>query len=161
MLVSIPYFVAFVLCMSFARVSDRLLSPASVRSGGRRYFVVVMMLFALLILGASSIHTSAPLLMLFTLILAGIITSSSLNLTMVNDLSENPRNVPRLMSLVVFGSNFCGLISPIVTGYVVSATGGFTWAFRIASALLIVGALLSLTMSRGRIAAQRSTCLMA
>jgi len=73
---------------------------------------------------------------------------------MVNDLTENPRDAPRVMSCVVFGGNSCGLIAPIVTGYVVQATGGFDWAFRIASALLVVGMVLSLTLSRGRIAAQ-------
>jgi ACS family glucarate transporter-like MFS transporter len=97
---------------------------------------------------------AVPLLAVMTVVLTASNTASAFNLTMVNDLAENPRDAARVMSLVVFGGNSCGLLAPIVTGYVVSATGGFEWAFRIAAALLVGGALISITLSRGRINAE-------
>jgi MFS family permease len=151
---SIPYFLTVVLGMAIARVSDRLLHPTSVRHGGRRFFVVAMMLIGLLVMAAPAIQNTTLLLAVITLVVTASSTASAFNLTMVNDLAENPRDAPRVMSLVVFGGNSCGLIAPIITGYIVAATGGFDWAFRIASILLVVGAVLSLTMSRGRITAQ-------
>ena len=151
---AIPYMLSVFLGFAIAWVSDRLLRPASVRSGGRRYFVVAMMAMGLLVLTAPSITNTALLLSVITLVVTACNTASAFNLTMVNDLSENPRDASRVMSLVVFGGNICGLIAPIVTGYVVQATGGFTWAFRVAAGLLVVGAVISLALSRGRISAQ-------
>lgn len=151
---SIPYLLTVVLGMLIAWASDRVLPPAAVRTGGRRYFVVGMMLAGLLVLAAPLVHQPAALLAVITVVLTAANTASAFNLTMVNDLAENPRDAARVMSLVVFGGNSCGLIAPIVTGYVIQATGGFDWAFRIVAGLLVVGALLSLTLSRGRISAQ-------
>jgi ACS family glucarate transporter-like MFS transporter len=156
LLTSIPYLLTIVLGMGIARISDRFLPPASVRAGGRRYFVVAMMALGLLVLAAPLVHDTAALLGVITLVITGSNTASAFNLTMVNDLAENPRDASRVMSLVVFGGNACGLIAPIVTGYVIQATGGFDWAFRIAATLLVVGAALSLTLSRGRISAQHA-----
>jgi MFS family permease len=151
---AIPYGLTIVLGLLIAWLSDRLLRPASVRSGGRRYFVVAMMLMGLTVLAAPLVHDTVLLLAVMTVVLTASNTASAFNLTMVNDLSENPRDAARVMSLVVFGGNACGLLAPIVTGYVVSATGGFEWAFRIAAGLLVIGIVLSLALSRGRIAAE-------
>jgi MFS family permease len=153
---SIPYVGTLVLGLLIARFSDKLLTPVSVRSGGRRYFVVGMMLVGLLMLSASMITNTWLLLAVITAVVTASNTASAFNLTMVNDLTENPRDAPRVMSCVVFGGNSCGLIAPIVTGYVVQATGGFDWAFRIASGLLVIGMVISLTLSRGRITAQHT-----
>ena len=38
------------------------------------------------------------------------------------------------------------IIAPIITGDVVAGTGGYSWAFRIAAALLVCGALATLLM---------------
>jgi ACS family glucarate transporter-like MFS transporter len=151
---AIPYGLTIVFGMLIAWLSDRLLRPAAVRNGGRRYFVVAMMIMGLPILTAPMIQDASLLLAVMTVVLTACNTASAFNLTMVNDLSENPRDAARVMSLVVFGGNVCGLLAPIVTGYVVSATGGFEWAFRIAAGLLLIGAVLSIAMSRGRITAQ-------
>jgi MFS family permease len=151
---SIPYLLTLVLGFWIARVSDRLLPPAMVRTGGRRFFVIAMMMVGLLVLVAPLIHNTILLLAVITLVVTASNTASGINLTMVNDLTENPRDASRVMSLAVFGGNSCGLIAPIVTGYIVQATGGYEWAFRVAATLLVVGALISLTLSRGRIRAQ-------
>jgi len=153
---AIPYTLTILLGMIIAWSSDHLLPPASVRAGGRRFFVVAMMVMGLTILVVPLAHDTVLLLALMTIVLTASNTASAFNLTMVNDLTENPRDASRVMSLVVFGGNACGLLAPIVTGYVVSATGGFDWAFRIAAALLVVGAILSIALSRGRVAAEHT-----
>jgi ACS family glucarate transporter-like MFS transporter len=153
---SIPYLLTVVLGFLIARMSDRLLTPRSVRAGGRRFFVVGTMLAGLPVLVAPSIHNTTLLLAVITIVVTAANTASAFNLTMVNDLAENPRDASRVMSLVVFGGNSCGLIAPIVTGYVIAATGGYDWAFRIACLLLVVGATLSLSLSRGRVTAEHA-----
>jgi ACS family glucarate transporter-like MFS transporter len=151
---AIPYMLTLILGFFIARLSDRLLPPASVRTGGRRFFVIAMMMLGLLVLVAPMVHDTVLLLVVITLVVTASNTASGINLTMVNDLTENPRDASRVMSLAVFGGNACGLIAPIVTGYIIQATGGYEWAFRVAAALLVVGAIISLTLSRGRISAQ-------
>lgn len=151
---AVPYALTIVLGTGIAWISDRMLRPESVRAGGRRYFVVAMMILGLVVLAAPSVHGALPLLAVMALVLTAANTASAFNLTMVNDLAENPRDASRIMSLVVFGGNICGLLAPIVTGYVVSETGGFTWAFRIAAMLLLGGSVMSLTLARGRISAE-------
>ena len=65
-----------------------------------------------------------------------------------SDLLRNPRDVSRVIAITAFGGNLFGLVAPIITGYVVSGTGGYTWAFRIAAALLLCGCVATLTMTR-------------
>jgi MFS family permease len=153
---AIPYAVTVVLGTFIAWISDRVLKPDALRVGGRRFFVVALMILGLLILVLPSVRDATSLMILMSLVLTASNTASGVNLTMVNDLSENPRDAARVMSLAVFGGNVCGLLAPIVTGYVVNATGGFEWAFRIAAMLLIGGAVISITMSRGRVTAQHT-----
>jgi dipeptide/tripeptide permease len=52
------------------------------------------------------------------------------------------------MAFVVTGANLFGMVAPIATGYVIASTGSFDWAFGIAGALLVTGALITLTMTR-------------
>jgi ACS family glucarate transporter-like MFS transporter len=151
---AIPYGLSIILGLLIAWLSDRVLSPTAVRSGGRRYFVVAMMIMGMTVLAAPMAHDAVTLLVVMTVVLTATNTASGFNLTMVNDVAENPRDAARIMSLAVFGGNICGLLAPIVTGYVVSATGGFDWAFRIAAFLLVIGALVSILLSRGRVTAE-------
>jgi dipeptide/tripeptide permease len=55
---------------------------------------------------------------------------------------------------VVVGGNIFGMIAPIATGYVIDSTGSYDYAFVIAGALLVIGAVVVLTMTRRPIAAE-------
>jgi ACS family glucarate transporter-like MFS transporter len=46
------------------------------------------------------------------------------------------------------GGNLFGMLAPVVTGYVIQASGGYNAAFVIAGSLLLVGAVIALTMTR-------------
>ena len=46
------------------------------------------------------------------------------------------------------GGNVFGMLAPVVTGYVISATGSYNWAFGIAGGLHVTGALVILSMTR-------------
>lgn len=154
---SIAYVATLIIGLLAAHFSDKLLGPKAVRSGGRRYFVIGGLLFAVLVLAAPHIQSAVALLALISLILAGQNTASSLNLALLNDLTDNPRDASRVMSLAVLGGNLCGAAAPIVTGYVIQATGGYSWAFTIAASLLVVAIVLTFALSHGRIKAQHAT----
>ncbi len=50
-------------------------------------------------------------------------------------------SVGTLTGLLTFGNNSMAIVAPIVTGYIVQATGSFMYAFLVAAALLVVGIL--------------------
>ena len=56
------------------------------------------------------------------------------------------RGAPSLSS--VLGGNVFGLLAPIVTGYIVEASGSFSSAFIAAGALALVGMTVTLLLSR-------------
>jgi ACS family glucarate transporter-like MFS transporter len=147
---AIPYVCALGLSVLVARGSDWVLArkPGAVRAGGRRNFVVAMMMVALVVVSAPFISTTWQLLVVLTLVVTGATGAASLNLTLNTDLMHNPRDVGMTWSIAVFGGNGFGILSPIITGYIVAATGGFTGAFIVAACLLVFGATVSLVMTR-------------
>jgi nitrate/nitrite transporter NarK len=58
------------------------------------------------------------------------------------------KSIGTAVGWIQLGGNIFGLAAPIVTGYIVAATGSFTSAFLLAGALLIIGAVVTLTMTR-------------
>ena len=155
-LTAIPYLVTMILSLIIARCSDRLLSAESIRSGQRRVFIAAMALLSTAILLAPFAGELWQLLVVLTIVLTGSTTGAGLNFTLASDLLRNPRDVSRVIAITAFGGNFFGLIAPIITGYVVAGTGGYTWAFRIAAALLVCGALVTLLMTRKPIEPQNA-----
>jgi MFS family permease len=147
-LTAVPYLVTVVLGVAIARLSDRVLNSKDIRSGRRRNFIAAMAILAMLILLAPLVDGLAELLLVLTLVLTGSTTGAGLNFTLASDLLRNPRDVSRVVAITALGGNLFGLIAPIITGYVVAGTGGYTWAFRIAAALLFCGCLATLGMTR-------------
>ncbi|MFC7399006.1 MFS transporter [Chelatococcus sp. GCM10030263] len=147
-LTAIPYLVTMIFGLVIARLSDRMLSSAEIQAGRRRNFIAAMAALSLLILLAPVVSGLWQLLVVLTLVLTGSTTGAGLNFTLASDLLRNPRDVSRVIAITAFGGNLFGLIAPIITGYVVSGTGGYTWAFRIAAALLLCGLVATLVMTR-------------
>jgi MFS family permease len=137
-----------VLSVVIAWSSDKALSSERIRSGARRYFIAAMAVLSLLILLAPAVTDLKELLFVLTLVLTGSTTGAGLNFTLASDLLRNPADVSRVIAITALGGNLFGLIAPIITGYIVAGTGGYTWAFVVAAGLLLVGAIATLTMTR-------------
>jgi ACS family glucarate transporter-like MFS transporter len=93
-------------------------------------------------------NDTTTILALFALSLSGINAAISLNLSLVTDLVHRARDIGKAIGLCILAGNLCGLIAPIVTGYVVSGLGSYDWALWIAGILLVIGALALATMTR-------------
>ncbi|HVY08091.1 MAG TPA: MFS transporter [Burkholderiales bacterium] len=148
MFTAAPYAGAAVLGILLGRLSDRLLTADAVGTGRRRTMGIVMMLSSSVILFTPFVEEIWLLLALFTISLTGMATAISLNFSLVNDLLRSPEDCGKAMSILVVGGNIFGISAPIVTGYVIQATGSFNWAFGIAGLLLVAGATLLFTMTR-------------
>lgn len=70
----------------------------------------------------------------------------------VSDLLRLPADAGRAFTFLLLGGNSFGLLAPIVTGYLVAATGNFNSAFRLAGVLALIGATVTLFLARGPIA---------
>lgn len=146
---AIPYAVAVVLCIGIGKLSDQYLKKGSgAASGKRRNVIALTMLIASCILLIPFAEGITQLVVIFSLTLAGIASTTSLNFTLLNDMLPSSGDVGRAMAFVVVGGNVFGMLAPVVTGYVISATGSYNWAFGIAGGLLVTGALVILSMTR-------------
>ena len=145
---AMPYAVSVVLCILAGRLSDIYLKKSGVGTGRRRNAVALAMLTGAIILVVPFTTSIYALLAVFSITLTGIASTTSLNFALLNDLMPSSRDVGKAMAFVVVGGNIFGMIAPIATGYVIDATGSYDWAFGIAGLLLLLGAVISLTMTR-------------
>jgi hypothetical protein len=74
---------------------------------------------------------------------------------LLSDLLDSPADIGVATAALIFGGNVSGILAPIVTGYVIAATGNYNWAFAIAGVLLVVGCASCLFLARGVIGSRR------
>jgi ACS family glucarate transporter-like MFS transporter len=130
-------------------VGDRLLTAEAVRGGKRRYLVALSLLFTAAGLLIPFVQSLAAVIALITIAVSAAHVGPAANGALVGDLLRSPGDAGRAFAFLVLGGNTFGLLAPIVTGYVVAATGGFNAAFVVAGALALVGAVASLALARG------------
>jgi ACS family glucarate transporter-like MFS transporter len=75
-------------------------------------------------------------------------TATATNAALCNDLLRSQADSGRAFAFMVLGGNVFGLLAPIITGYIVQATGSFAAAFMLAGVLSLVGAAVSFTLTR-------------
>ena len=145
---AVPWAIAVPVSIMLGLVSDRLLKNHTLLAGGRRGMVILCVLLSATLAFVPFTNDTTTILALFALSLSGINAAISLNLSLVTDLVHRARDVGKAIGLCILAGNLCGLIAPIVTGYVVSGLGSYDWALWIAGILLVIGALALATMTR-------------
>jgi sugar phosphate permease len=154
---AVPYLVAAVLGTLIGRLSDSLLTPDAIRHGKRRTLLIGFILASTIVLSTNAVTSDAALLFLVSVSLTCISSALALNIAMTNDLVWNPNMVGTALGLSIMGGNIFGSLVPIVTGYIVKATGSFDLAFYIAGGLLFAAALICYTMTRTPLNFEEST----
>jgi ACS family glucarate transporter-like MFS transporter len=117
--------------------------------------VFFAMLSAAVVLLAPLVDSVPVILLLITVSLTGLSTGISLNIALAGDLLQSPVDAGKAMGIQITGGNVFGLMAPIVTGYVIQYTGSYNWAFTVGGALLLVGAAITLTLTRSPIGGAR------
>jgi MFS family permease len=144
---SAPYGGAVVLAILAGWLSDRYVKGAGVASGRRRHAIALSMLCGAAILLVPLVNGFAALVVALTVSLSGIAATNATNFSLLSDMLPNQRDIAKAMGFVIVGGNVFGLLAPIVTGYVVSMTGSYDYAFAIAGVLLLSGIVITLTMT--------------
>lgn len=157
MLSAVPYAVSVVMCIAAGWASDQYLKKSGVANGRRRNAVAMALMVAAVVLAVPFVSDIWLLMAVFSITLTGIASTTSLNFSLLNDLMPSGQNVAKAMAFVVVGGNIFGMVAPIATGYVVASTGSYDWAFGIAGLLLLLGAVITLTLTRRPIATEADT----
>ena len=151
---AMPYLGSMFVSIALGMLSDRLLTEKTIESGRRRTLVGAVMFGGAVILFVPWVSSVWIILGLVTIALGSVATGNALNIALLGDLLHSKADVGRAMGLLLIGGNVFGFLAPIVTGYVVQATGHFDAAFAAAGALLIMGALSSWCLTRRPIRAR-------
>jgi MFS family permease len=145
---AIPWAIAVPVSIVIGIVSDRVLASHTLLAGGRRGMVILCVLLAAVMVFVPFTNNTSLILALFALSLSGINAAISLNVTLVTDLVHRVRDVGKAISLTILAGNVCGLLAPIVTGYVVAGLHSYDLALWISGVLLVIGALALAIMTR-------------
>jgi sugar phosphate permease len=146
--VSIPYLAAAVLGIIIGKLSDSVLTPEAVKEGKRRSMLITFILLSSSVFLINVVNNEYLALLLIAFSLVCISSALTLNIALTNDLVWRHNAVGTALGILVMGGITCGMLAPIVTGYIVKETGSFDNAFYLAGTLLLLGAILSGTMTR-------------
>ena len=146
---AIPFLAASVVNIAANWAGDRLMTADAVRRGNRRYLVALCLLLTAVGLAIPFVESLAGVLVLVTIAVSFANVGPAANGALVSDLLRSPGDAGRAFAFLVLGGNTFGLLAPIVTGYLVAATGSFNSAFVAAGALALIGAVAALALARG------------
>ncbi|MBB6144651.1 MFS family permease [Silvibacterium bohemicum] len=94
--------------------------------------------FGLGILGAAHAHDATQALLWISISISGLSAAAPVGWSIPSLIA--PRgSVGKVGGIMNFSNQLSGIAAPIVTGYVVSATHSFAWAFAISAGYLLVG----------------------
>jgi len=122
---SIPFFVASIVNIVANWLGDRALSAQGVRSGKRRYLVALCLLLTAAGLAIPLAQSLTVVVILVSIAASFGNVGPAANGALVSDLLRSPADAGRAFAFLVLGGNSFGLLAPIVTGYLVQATGSF------------------------------------
>ncbi len=145
---SIPYLIAAVLGILIGKLSDTLLTPEAVKHGKRRTLLVVFILLSSCVFMVNMVGNEYVVLVLIAISLVCISSALTLNIAMTNDLVWQHEMVGTALGILITGGITFGMLAPMVTGYIVKTTGSFDNVFYVAGGLLVLGAVISFTMTR-------------
>ena len=146
--IAIVYLGACAITLIAGRFSDAMLTYEAAKQGRRRNVLVFFCALSSAMLLVPFVTSTWGLLLVLTLSLAGVQSALTNNYSLVSDLVHAGGGIGKAVSWLQLGGNVFGLGAPILTGYIIAATGSYTSAFLLAGGLLVLGAVVALTMTR-------------
>lgn len=134
-----------------ARFSDRIFPVKALRGGARKWIVAFSYLPAMLVAVVPQVTSVWMIVALLTVSVTFLANGVALNTALCNDLVRRPADAATAVALFTTISNLVGVVSPIITGYAVGATGNFNIAFVLTGVALLFGVAVLLGMIKGGI----------
>ena len=134
----LPFIAAAIGVLAGGWVSDKLLKATGSANIARKAPIVVGLLLASTIVAANWMGSNAAVIAVLSIAFFGQ-GMVGLGWTVISDIA--PKQLMGLTGgLFNFASNLAGIITPIVIGYIVSATGSFVGALAFIGAVALLGA---------------------
>ncbi len=144
---AVIYLGACAITLAAGWLSDRTLTAEAARLGRRRTTLVLCCALSSAMLAVPFVAAGWALTATLMLSLAGVQSALTNNYALVSDLVQDGGGIGKAVSWLQLGGNVFGLFAPILTGYLIQATGSYTSAFLLAGGLLLVGAVAALTLT--------------
>ena len=134
----VPWLFATVCDLGAGLTSDALIQRGWDASRVRKTILVVGTAFGLGILGAAHAQTPVSALFWISMCIGGLAAAAPIGWSIPSMIS--PRgSVGTVGGIVNLANQLSGIAAPIVTGYILHATGSYTWVFGIAAIYLAIG----------------------
>jgi MFS family permease len=153
---SVPFLVGAGVIVLVNWIGDTMLTAEMVRAGRRRMVVAACLVLAAGGMAIPYVESLTFVVILTILPVSFSNTATATNAALKSDLLRSPADAGRAFAFLVLGGNIFGLLAPIVTGYIVQATGSFSSAFVLAGVLALLGAVISLALTRHTLSEDRS-----
>lgn len=145
---SVPFLVGALMIVVVNKIGDAMLTPETGGSGRRRVVLAACLLLTAGGMAIPYVDSLALVVVLTVLPVSFSNTAAAVNAALTSDLLRSRADAGKAFAFLVLGGNVFGLLAPIVTGYIVQATGSFASAFFVAGVVALVGAAVSLLMTR-------------
>ena len=106
----------------------------------RKAVLVICLLLGLTVIGAAYTHSPGWAVFFISIALGALVCTSSIAMSIPTFIAPKG-TVGVLTGFLTFGNNAMGILAPIVTGFIVQATGSFMDAFLCAAVILLIGVL--------------------
>jgi len=134
----VPWLCATVADLIGGATADALIKRGWDPSRVRKTIIVFGMVCGLGILGAASAHTVTQALLWISLSISGLSAAAPVGWS-VPSLIAPRGSTGTVGGIMNFSNQISGISAPIITGYAVSVTHSYFWAFAIASIYLLFG----------------------
>jgi MFS transporter, ACS family, D-galactonate transporter len=133
----IPYIIAFVLTWIFGLMSDRLVRKGWSALKAIRTLAVIGMVISMSILLAVQVENISWVILFLSLALAGVMATNGVIWALPAAISK-PNYVGRIGALQNFAGNIGGTLAPLITGFILQATGSFVIPLSIGGILALI-----------------------
>jgi MFS transporter, ACS family, D-galactonate transporter len=119
---------------------DKLVNQGHDSLRVRKTFLVVGMLLGMAVIGAAFTNKPEVAVTFISVALGGLVITSSIAYSIPTFIAPKGM-VGSLIGILTFGNNAMAILAPIITGFIVQATGSFMNAFLLAAIILVAGIL--------------------
>ena len=134
----VPWLFATATDLTGGWLADHLIRVGWDASRARKLVLVCGTMFGLGILGAANAHTATRALLWISISIGGLAAASPVGWSIPSLIA--PRgSVGTVGGIVNFSNQLSGIAAPVITGYVVTVTRSYAWAFVIAALYLLIG----------------------
>jgi MFS family permease len=134
----VPWLFATATDLSGGWLADRLARSGSDASRARKLVLVCGTAFGLGIVGAANAHTAMRALVWISVSIGGLAAAAPVGWSIPSMIA--PRgSVGTVGGILNFSNQLSGIAAPIITGYVVTVSHSYAWAFVISAIYLVIG----------------------